>query len=267
MGRSLAQPPLTDKRPHTGRIDRAVDFVVRHLLGLLVFGLLAATLLPFAAPLFMHWGWERPAQFLYTAFGYTCHQLPQRSWFLFGPKLTYKLDEIRVVWPAGSAAELRRFVGTPQMGWKVAWSDRMLSFYTMTAVWGAGYWLLRRARVQVWPLRWGVVALAMAPLALDGLSHLLNDVLVGVSGTGFRDTNAWLRVLTGNAWPAFYAGDQAGAFNWWMRLVTGVLAAWALAFAFFPRFERILAEETERTAPERHPGVRPASGIVHDGTE
>lgn len=54
---------------------------------------------------------------IYRAYGYICHQLPQRSWFLFGPKLTYTLV-ITGVWPAQSADELRLFVGTPAMGWK-----------------------------------------------------------------------------------------------------------------------------------------------------
>ena len=243
MNRSLAQASVSHERPHDATINRAADFLVRNLLGLLVMALLVVTLLPFAAPIFLHWGWERPAAWLYTAYGVTCHQLPQRSWFLFGPKLTYTLDEIQTVWPAATAATLRQFVGTPQMGWKVAWSDRMLSFYTMTAVWGVAYWLLRRAGVRVRPLRWGLVALLLAPLALDGFSHLLNDILAGVSGAGFRDTNAWLRALTGNAWPDFYSGDQAGTFNWWVRLMSGILAAWALAFAFFPRLEAVLAQD------------------------
>jgi uncharacterized membrane protein len=243
MNQSLTQTSVAGETAHGGRIDRTAAFLTRHLLGLLVLALLVLTLLPFAAPLFLHWGWERPAAWLYTVYGVTCHQLPQRSWFLFGPKLTYTLDEIRAVWPAGSAAELRQFVGTPAVGWKVAWSDRMLSFYTMTAVWGAVYWLLRRAGMRVRPVGWGWVALLLAPLVVDGFSHLLNDVVAGMSGTGFRDTNAWLQMLTGYAWPGFYAGDQAGSFNWWVRLLTGVLAAWALAFAFFPRLERALAQE------------------------
>ena len=241
MNRALAQEPVKHERPHDATINRAADFLVRHLLGLLVAALLVVTLLPFAAPLFLYWGWEHPAALLYAAYGVTCHQLPQRSWFLFGSRLTYTLDEIRAVWPADSAKELRQFVGTPAMGWKVAWSDRMLSFYTMTAVWGAIYWLLRRAGIRVRPLGWGLVALLLAPLVLDGFSHLLNDIFAGVRGAGFRDTNAWLRALTGNAWPDFYAGDQAGTFNLWARLMSGIPAAWALAFAFFPRLEAVLA--------------------------
>lgn len=222
------------------RIDRAAAFLLRHLFGLLVLGLLVVTLLPFAPPVLMAAGFEAPARLLYWLYGFTCHQLPQRSWFLFGPQLTYSLDEIRAVWPADAAAQLRAFIGSPEMGWKVAWSDRMLSWYTMTAVWGAVYWLLRKVHANVKPLRWSLLALALVPLVLDGLTHMVNDLLTGMNSAGFRDTNAWLRVLTGNAWPDFYAGDQFGTFNWWARLVTGVLGAWALAFAVFPRLDAVL---------------------------
>lgn len=124
----------------------------------------------------------------------------------------------------------------------------MLSFYTMTAIWGAVYWVLHRLRMEIRPLRWRVVLLALAPLALDGLTHLLNDAIAGTTGAGFRDGNAWLATLTANAWPAFYGGDHVGTFNWWARLFTGVLAAWALAIAFFPRFNQLVRDETARTS-------------------
>jgi hypothetical protein len=75
---------------------------------------------------------------------------------------------------------------------------------------------------------------------------MLNDLMVGVSGGGFRDTNVWLRVLTLNTWPQFYAGDQLGTFNWWARLLTGVLGAWAIAAASFPRLELMLATDSQR---------------------
>ena len=59
-------------------------------------------------------------------------------------------------------------------------------------------------------------------VALDVHGHFISD-LVGI-GLGFRDSNAWLAVLTGNIFPAaFYAGDALGSFNSWMRLITGIL--------------------------------------------
>ena len=57
---------------------------------------------------------------------------------------------------------------------------------------------------------------------------------MGTSGTGFRDTNAWLAALTGNALPdSFYMGDQLGSFNSWMRWLTGFLFSLPTVFALF----------------------------------
>jgi uncharacterized membrane protein len=238
----MSAESFLQEQPQAGFFEKIVSFILRHATGILVLALLVFTLAPFAAPLFMHWGWVRPAAALYAFYGTTCHQLAQRSWFLFGPKLTYTVAELQQVMPAVGPLELRAFVGTDALGWKVAWSDRMLSFYTMTAVWGVVIWLLSRAGTNIRPLKWRFLVIALVPLVVDGGSHLLNDVLFTL-GSGFRDTNLWLQILTGDAWPGFYAGDHFGTFNWWARLVTGVIAAWGVAFAFFPRFERLRANE------------------------
>lgn len=221
--------------------DRAAAWIEVHWLGALLTVLLIFTGLPFLAPVFMALGWELPAKAIYTLYIPFCHQLPQRSWFLFGEKLTYTLDEIRQVYPSTDPWDLRFFYGTPQMGWKVAWSDRMISFYTMMPVFGLVYaWLRRRHRVR--PLPWKACALLLLPLAVDGGTHALNDLIYGVSGGGFRDTNAWLAWLTGYRFVGFYAGDHFGTFNWWARLITGLLAAWGVAFTLFPWLDRWMAQ-------------------------
>lgn len=58
--------------------------------------------------------------------------------------------------------------------------------------------------------------------------------LAGI-GQGFRDTNQWLAVLTGNILQAsFYAGDALGSFNSWARLLSGISAGLGLAWLVFP---------------------------------
>ncbi len=224
--------------------DRVVLFVFTHWLALLLAAMLIFTLLPFLAPLFMVLGWTGLGHLIYTLYIPTCHQLPQRSWFLFGESLTYTLPEIQQVYPAVDPRQLRFFYGTQEMGWKVAWSDRMISFYTLTPVFGLLYVALQRWVRRPLPLQ--LFLLALLPMTLDGVSHMISDVGWGISGGGFRDTNAWLALLTGNAFPAFYAGDHFGTFNWWMRLVTGLLAAWGVAFYVFPWLDRFLCAERQR---------------------
>src|SRR5574338_1073568 len=58
--------------------------------------------LPFLAPLLMQWGAELPARLIYTIYSFLCHQLPERSYFLFGPKISYSLAEIQAAWQATS---------------------------------------------------------------------------------------------------------------------------------------------------------------------
>lgn len=237
--------PAAANTPAAPVADQITVFFIHHWLGLLLASWLFFTLLPFAAPAAMAAGWTPIGQLLYGLYSFFCHQLPQRSWFLFGPKLTYTLAEIQQVYPVDDPMQLRTFVGTPAMGWKVAWSDRMISFYMLTPVWGLVYAGLRQAGLKVRPLHWLPMLLALAPLGLDGLTHTINDLVWGVSGGGFRDTNAWLALLTANAFPGFYAGDSLGTFNWWARLLTGVVAAWAIAFTVLPLLDRLIAQELE----------------------
>jgi hypothetical protein len=83
---------------------------------------------------------------------------------------------------------LRWFVGTPELGWKVAWSDRMVPLYTPLFPGALAYALAGRR----WPrLRWSwKLLLPYLPLFIDGLSHAVDDI--------FR-----LGIRTGNAWLAF----------------------------------------------------------------
>jgi uncharacterized membrane protein len=145
----------------------------------------------------------------------------------------YSLDQIGQVWSTDSQLVLRQFVGNAEMGWKMAWSDRMISTYG--GVWiGAVLWAIFGKRVGrlslvVWLL------VGVLPLALDGFTHFMNDIVAGSSGLGFRDTNEWLVVLTGNIFPAeFYYGNMLGSFNSWARWITGLLFGITTVFAIFP---------------------------------
>lgn len=93
--------------------------------------------LPWLAPLFMAWGWISASELVYLVYATQCHQMPQRSFFLFGERAMYSLVEIQSVWQdTNDPPVLRQFVGNPDMGWKVAWSDRMVSLYTSLLFWG-----------------------------------------------------------------------------------------------------------------------------------
>ena len=194
--------------------------------------------LPFTAPLFMHMGWGGAGRVIYFIYSFFCHQLPERSFFFFGPKTMYSLAQIQSVWQnTSNPLVLRKFIGNMDMGWKVAWSDRMISFY-MSVWFFAIIWYPLRRRIKTLPW-WGFILLLL-PIALDGGTHMLSD-LAGI-GQGFRYTNQWLAVLTHNAFSSsFYAGDALGSFNSWMRIITGLLAGLGIVWFAFPYLEENFA--------------------------
>jgi uncharacterized membrane protein len=210
--------------------------------------------LPWVAPVFMRLGWTAPGQAIYGLYSTQCHQMAQRSYFLFGPKFMYSPAELQAAGAALDPLSLRAFVGTPELGWKVAFSDRMASMYGGLSASMLGVRLLRR-RLPPLPL-WGLVLLIL-PLALDGTTHFISD-LSGF-GRGFRDSNLWLAALTsGRLASGFYAGDAWGSFNAAMRLFTGGLFGLAVAWYALPRVQAALDDDgTGTPAPGPRPGAAP----------
>src|SRR5262245_23134773 len=189
--------------------------------------------LPWLAPVLIHLGATGPASLIYLLYSPQCHQLPQRSYFLFGDRLMVPLVDILAVTGPRDPLTLRWFVGTPELGWKVAWSDRMVSLYTPLFL-GALVYALMGRRWRRLRLSWALL-LPYLPLLLDGLSHMIDDAL----RLGIRTDNVWLVVLTGNLLaPAFYASDAIGSFNWWVRLLTGLLVGFAFVRQVYPLLDR-----------------------------
>jgi uncharacterized membrane protein len=156
----------------------------------------------------------------------------------------YSLEEIQNAWQnTTNPLVLRQFIGNPDFGWKVAWSDRMVSMYTSLLVF-AILWQLLRKRVKRLPF-WGLVLLLL-PMLLDGITHAISD-FSGI-GQGFRDSNLWLMSILGNDIPrSFYNGDGIGSLNSWMRIISGVLFGLGVVWFSFPYLDRWLSE----AQPER----------------
>jgi uncharacterized membrane protein len=190
--------------------------------------------LPWLAPVLMKLGAVGPARVLYAVYSLLCHQFANRSFFLFGPQVMYDYDELLVSVPlVNTWSGLRAFTGSPEWGYKVAWSDRMVALYGGIFLGGLLFALLRR---RIKPPHWGWLLLAVLPLAVDGVTHTFSD-WVGL-GQGFRYHNAWLAGLTGYRFPApFYIGNKLGTFNSWARLISGLLAGLGMVWVAYPLIE------------------------------
>ena len=225
----LATPATAVQTPATPRLSL---WLTRNWvwIGVLILGLYVG--LPWLAPIFMQLGWTGPGNLIYAIYSTQCHQMPQRSFFLFGSKTMYSLETIQTVWQnTDNPLILRQFVGNSEMGWKVAWSDRMVYMYGSIIFFAAVLFWPRRKTLK--PLPWWGFVLLLLPMAIDGGSHFISD-LSGI-GNGFRYSNLWLAELTNNVFSAsFYAGDALGSFNSWMRLLSGVLFGLGLVWFLFP---------------------------------
>ena len=215
------------------------------LIFLVVYGLF--NLLPFLAPIFMHWGWTGAGNTIYDTYSALCHQMAQRSFFLFGPKVMYNADQLPLQLSGNSGTDmllLRQFRGNEITGWKVAWSDRMVSMYSGVWLASAAYLFLSRFR-KMKPISWWRFGLLLLPMALDGGTHMVSDTTNGLF-EGFRYRNEWLASLTAHALPAsFYVGDALGSFNSWMRLVSGILFSMGIVGFAFPYIDRFNQESAQ----------------------
>ena len=137
--------------------------------------------LPFLAPELAHAGRDRAANLVYMVFRPLCHQLPERSFFLFGPQPIYSYAELAEL--LGGAVS-QRHVGNTAIGFKVAVCQRDVAIYGCALPAGLMFSLVR-GRLGTLPLRrFGVL---LVPMAVDGFGQLL----------GFWESAWWSRAITG----------------------------------------------------------------------
>ncbi len=251
MEQGLTQGVYADRN---AAADRFVAGVARHWLAIAI-GLVGVYAgLPWLAPVFMKLGWTGPASIIYLVYSFMCHQLPQRSYFLFGPKMTYSLAEISAVWEWQTLLDLRRFIGTPEMGYKVAYAHRLTAIWTSVLV---GSLIFGAVRHRLRPLSFKGYLLLILPMAVDGFSHLFTEVLPFVD---WRTTNAWFRPLADflglQLSPAFYTGTTIGSLNWALRTLTGALFGLASVWFAYPHIERAMRGVRQSlAAPPSAPSV------------
>lgn len=258
-----------DKQPITGRqrsvvlgIDRSVHWFSKHWLAMFNLVALIYVGLPVLAPFLMQAGLTAPARVIYTVYSPLCHQMTQRSFFLFGEQVAYPreiadtnlkpieayIDEIPEFdgvsadhWPAFFAAA-RRFVGNDQMGYKMALCERDIGIYGFVLIGGLIYGMVRyRVNVKPLPLILFII-IGLGPIALDGFSQLFGYWVTPADGSAASGLMAQIQQLLPlrESTPA-------------MRILTGALFGLMLVWLAYPQVnngmlgtERGLAEKLRR---------------------
>jgi uncharacterized membrane protein len=187
--------------------DRFTYWFSRHYIAVLSVIVLIYMGLPLLAPVLMRAGIETPARWIYRAYGLVCHQLSFRSFFIFGEQAVYPREAAHVddllsysqatgLGEASTVADLyqaREFVGTPEVGYKIALCQRDMAIYFGILLFGVIYSLTGR---RIPPLPWYLwLLLGVVPVGLDGLSQLLSQPPMDF--LPFRESTPFLRTLTG----------------------------------------------------------------------
>ena len=176
-------------------------------------------LLPLLAPIFLTLGWPRPASAIYWVYGFTCHQLPSHSYFIFGKQ--------------------------------VAICERCLAIHASMALVGVLYGLAL-FRPPVLRFRWYL--LFFIPIAMDGGMSWVSELLVVVPIIWFWGIGLamiaiislillWQKLLVWQA-VVFLAAGPASLLaiqifgphqsDWLLRTITGFIYAAGTIWFMYP---------------------------------
>ena len=186
-----------------GLADKVAYGVVKHWL--LIFNLIVAVYvgLPFLAPVLMEEGATAPAHLIYKAYGFVCHQLAYRSWFLFGEQVAYpraaahvrglKTYEQATGRDPDDLWDARAFIGNKKLGYKVAFCERDVAIWGAVLLFGLLFALTRR---KIPPLPWYLwILIGWLPIGIDGFSQIISQL--SNSPIPFRESTPLLRTITG----------------------------------------------------------------------
>lgn len=217
------------RRPVVIFLQKGVYALSRAWFALFMSGAILFLMLGFLAPALLAEGYETAGTAVYRFLAPHNHQLPQRSYFLFAESgLVRSYSPAQLLSFGADPDGMQAFVGDARVGYKTALNHRMIAIFTGIVL-GGFIWGVRRGRPRLSLFQFLFMTL---PLLLDGFSHMASE-----SGSGFRETNDWLALLTGGAFTAvFYSGTTIGSFNWWLRTLTGLLFGLGFVWFAFPHF-------------------------------
>ncbi len=209
---SWEQEAKLDKAIEEGRLQIPINWtkadgislwLSRHYLALFNVFIFLYMGIPFLAPVFMKVGATTPAQVIYHAYSYVCHQFAFRSWFLFGEQVAYPRAEAKVTGLISyqqatgldgfDLLSARAFIGNAQLGYKVALCERDVAIYGGILLFGLIFAVLRGKIKAIHWVAW--ILIGIVPIGLDGFSQLLSQPPLNL--IPLRESTPLLRVVTG----------------------------------------------------------------------
>jgi uncharacterized membrane protein len=209
---SQEQDLKLDKEIEEGRLQIPISWtkadgislwLSRHYLAIFNILIFLYVGIPFLAPALMKVGLTAPAKVIYNAYGYVCHQLAFRSWFLFGEQIAYPRAEAGVFGlisfqqatglNGNDLLSARAFEGNAQLGYKVALCERDLAIYGGILLFGMIFAIFRRKIKSSHWIAW--ILIGIVPIGLDGFSQLISQPPLSL--IPFRESTPILRTVTG----------------------------------------------------------------------
>ncbi len=189
--------------------DQISSWFKRNYLTIILISLSIFTMLPVLAPVLVKAGMELPARLIYWVYSNFCHQLPYRSWFLFGAQPYYPLnvadslmmDFVNAFNYTGDLEQSRVIIGNETNGYKIAICQRDLAMYLGLLISGLVFSLTGKKWKKI-PL-WMWILFGVIPLGIDGFTQLAGSREIFSELIPWRESTPLLRTITGAAFGVF----------------------------------------------------------------
>lgn len=188
-------------------VDSFFYWLSRHYMSVFNFLVFVYLGLAFLAPVMQHYDMTTAARINYAVYSKFCHQLAYRSWFLYGEQPAYPREtaavaglktygEVTGLDPSDLQAA-RDFIGTPELGYKVAFCQRDVAIYGGLLLFGLIFAIFK-SRIKPLPW-WGLILLGIVPIGLDGVSQLVGQLFTRLPWNfiPYRESTPLLRTITG----------------------------------------------------------------------
>jgi uncharacterized membrane protein len=167
--------------------------------------------LPILAPVLLRTGMTLPAKVIYWVDSFFCHQLPFRSWFLFGAQPYYPLASAGIKNVISfeeffhpetmDFKTIRFFTGNSTAGFKMAICQRDIAMYVSLFAFGILFAINHRKIKKLPLIIW--IIFGVIPLGFDGITQYLGTLSMPFFEAVAHESTPLLRTITGGLFGLF----------------------------------------------------------------